>query len=848
MLLRTATAGKSTFGMARHAPADRGTPCHCRRFRETRILTLKSVTRRWFTANLDRKDTLCDPTSFTIRFRTNPTSSWKWVNDQSAVSDGQLLWQTSSPANGDLSYYIHGLSSKLNIKSELSETPDTLLWSVAAAAPVAHGQSPGFVEYKLGRPTNFTRWFSTVRQWTPWMAPRHGKYKWYTDNDAMLCSFLRHDGYSVVMLAVSGVRNVTTTFNHDGDGHITIRGSNDREQLGPAIALVAVAKSFDVANASVMYKARRMIMDHVIEQETQAQKPLSELHPPSPQWIEEWYDGLTYCTWNGLGIKLSEASILKAIDSLRNDGVQIANLIIDDNWQSLDHPEGQQYDRRWLNFEANKEGFPNGLRGLTDKIRNDWKNQKLLHIAVWHSIVGYWGGISPDGSIAQNYKTITVPKKPGEHTGEMLVVDEQDVYRFYNDFYSFLADSRIDSVKTDAQFLLDEIASAPARRSLINNYLDSWTITQLRYFAGRAISCMSLSPPIIFHSLLPTNRPQLLLRNSDDFYPDEPASHPWHIFCNAHNALLTQHLNVIPDWDMFQTAHPWGSFHAAARCVSGGPIYITDVPGEHDIGLIQQMTVNTSTERTRILRPDIVGKATQVYTGYDEEALLKVGTYVGRAHTGTGILGIFNVSQKPLTELLRLDEFPGIGVDSDSSYVIRAHTSGEVSEPMSLAKATRAKAIVSMDLPVKGWEILSAYPLSCFELGTQTISCCPHHARIKAASSVSVAVLGLVGKMTGAAAIMESKAEEVASGRIKVSARLKGLGVLGIYVSDLARWMIPVDIFVTIYGRPVPAHTVKVSEVAKNVVEIDVERAWKETDQQARWSNEVEVETFFNIP
>ena len=662
------------------------------------------------------------------------------------------------------------------------------------------------------------------------------------------------------MLAVSGIRDVATAFNHDGDGGIIMNGSNDREQLGPAIALVAVAKSFDVANASVMYKARRMIMNHETEEGLQVPQLQPKEDNPSLQWVEEWYDGLTYCTWNGLGINLSEDSILKAINALRDDGIQITNLIIDDNWQALDHPEGHQYDRRWLNFEANKEGFPNGLRGLTDKIRNDWKNKKLIHIAVWHSIVGYWGGISPDGSIAKDYKTITVPKKPGEHTGDMLVVDEQDVYRFYNDFYSFLANSRIDSVKTDAQFLLDEIASAPARRSLINSYLDSWTISQLRYFGGRAISCMSLAPPIMFHSQLPTNRPQLLLRNSDDFYPNEPASHPWHIFCNAHNALLTQHLNVIPDWDMFQTAHSWGPFHAAARCVSGGPIYITDVPGEHDIGLIHQMTVETTTERTRILRPNIVGKTTHVYTGYDENALLKVGTFVGSAHTGTGILGVFNVSQVPLTELIRLDEFPGVDMDSKQSYVVRAHTSGQVSQSMNLARRTRAGAVVFVDLPVKGWEILSAYPLFHFDLGSP--------GRLE---SVGIATLGLLGKMTGAAAIMDSRSELLGGGRVRVSTRLKGLGVLGkdldsihrtdskivesltwfaigIYISDLARWNIPQDLMVMIYGTPVPAHTIKASQPAENVVEIDVEQAWKETNQQARWNNEVEVETFIGAP
>src|SRR5271163_4632165 len=89
----------------------------------------------------------------------------------------------------------------------------------------------------------------------------------------------------------------------------------------------------------------------------------------------------------------------------------------------------------------------------------------------------------------------------------------------------------------------------------------------------------------IFHSFLHTTTPRIMLRNSDDFFPDIPSSHPWHVFCNAHNALLVQHLNVLPDWDMFQTSHPYSGFHAAARCISGGPIYITDSPGQHNVSL-----------------------------------------------------------------------------------------------------------------------------------------------------------------------------------------------------------------------------------------------------------------------
>ena len=92
-------------------------------------------------------------------------------------------------------------------------------------------------------------------------------------------------------------------------------------------------------------------------------------------------------------------------------------------------------------------------------------------------------------------------------------------------------------------------------------------------------------------------------------FPDVESSHPWHVFCNAHNAVFVQHLNCLPDWDMFQTLPAEGrlnfaGLHAAARCVSGGPIYFTDEPGRHDVGLIEEMSARSVRGERVILRAD----------------------------------------------------------------------------------------------------------------------------------------------------------------------------------------------------------------------------------------------------
>lgn len=778
------------------------------------------TTHRWFTGELPGRPKASSPISFTAKFQVGSESGWKWARDQHQLEDGTLHYQRD---HTDLAFedVFHDPSTDLTVHSESADTPDTKLFYLSASVQPAKGESSGYTEHRLGTPKDYTRWFSLVRLWSPWLAPRHGKGKFSPDKDAVLAAFLRSDGAHVVCLAISGLDDVLTIFTHDGNGNVVIRGRNDREKEGIARVVVAVANSFEVANAAVMYYARKVVASYESAngQVSSEVKTLMD-DKVKPEWLEEWYDGFTYCTWNGLGQKLTEEKVNTALDSLAKEGINISNLIIDDNWQSLTEAEGQM-QRAWLEFEANKEGFPRGLKATVGDIRK--KHPQINHIAVWHAILGYWGGVAKDGKIAKEYKTIEVEKEKGVAEGKMFVVDQPDVQRMYNDFYAFLSDSGIDAVKTDAQFFLDMLLHAPDRRSLMNEYQDSWTIAHLRHFSSRAISCMSQTPQILFRTQLPTNKPRLLVRNSDDFFPEVPASHPWHIFCNAHNSLLTQHLNVLPDWDMFQTSHPWAGFHAAARCVSGGPIYFTDEPGRHDIKLINQMTAKTPLGKTVILRPSVIGKSMNAYVGYEDAALLKVGTYYGYAKTGTGILGLFNCVDRPLAELVRLEDFPGT---EKGEYIVRAFN-GVVSKPMSRGGK---HAFVGAKVDVQGWEILSAHPV--------------RHFKRKASDEISVALLGLVGKMTGIAAVQGSDVYEEENGRLRIWLSFKALGVFGLWVEDLPRRSIDDDIMLLVFGKVVPRHCVRRNAECEKVLEVDMARAWEELDEDAGWSNEVSLEVF----
>lgn len=509
------------------------------------------LTHHWFSAELEGTPKTLRPVQFTVKFRTDASKNWQWLRDVIGLSDGELCYQPQTPltqSSHGLSDFFDNLSSDIKVHSERPETDDTLLYSLLCPVDAALGTHSAYQHHQLGTPKHMTRWFSIVRLWVPWLAPRHGSDKFGVDKDAILISFLRADGMSVVCLGISGIDDLVTTFIDDGHGNVIIKGRNDRTEPGFSRVLVAVAPSFEVANCAAMYHARKVV-GYIANEKLpapleQAQPDQDDKETAKPVWIEEWYDELTYCTWNALGQNLTAEKILNALDELKKANITITNLIVDDNWQSLSEADSQNR-RGWTEFEANKAGFPDGLKGLTTEIRR--RHPNIKHIAVWHAILGYWGGIAPKGKIAETYKTIEVQKEPGAVEGSFTVVAAEDAQRMYNDFYAFLSESGVDSVKTDAQFFLDMLHHAPDRRALIAEYQDAWTLAHLKHFSARAISCMSQTPQMLFHSQLPRNKPRLLVRNSDDFFPDIDASHPWHIFCNAHNALLTQHLNVLPD-------------------------------------------------------------------------------------------------------------------------------------------------------------------------------------------------------------------------------------------------------------------------------------------------------------
>jgi raffinose synthase len=193
-----------------------------------------------------------------------------------------------------------------------------------------------------------------------------------------------------------------------------------------------------------------------------------------------------------------------------------------------------------------------------------------------------------------------------------------------------------------------------------------------------------------------------LLRSSIDFFPTRPESHGRHLYANAQVGLWFGHF-MQPDWDMFQSGHEWGAFHAAARAVSGGPVYVSDKPGVHDFALLKRLVCSDGS----VLCCDGVGVPTRDVLCHDptrEDVLLKIWNTSGKA----GVVGAFNArvgepgSAGPvLRGNVSARDVPTLGAGPFACFL---HVAQEL-------RLLNGDDQVSLELPERGFELCTFVPL-----------------------------------------------------------------------------------------------------------------------------------------
>ena len=241
--------------------------------------------------------------------------------------------------------------------------------------------------------------------------------------------------------------------------------------------------------------------------------------------------------------------------------------------------EQTDFSKRLFAFAAN-EKFESPERGtsLGQAVRH-WKDTYgLQRVYCWHTIGGYWGGVSAVSPELAHLMPRNVQPTP---TRSLLEVEPalmwdaaslfgvgnvhpQHILAFYHGVHGYLAASGVDGVKVDGQSGLTAFRGSEGTSAMVRAHVHAMEASVAEHFeSNRCINCMCHSTENLY-----SFRSTALLRAADDFYPDDEASQPVHLANVVYNSLFLAPLGV-PDWDMFQSAHPAAGMHAAARAVGG---------------------------------------------------------------------------------------------------------------------------------------------------------------------------------------------------------------------------------------------------------------------------------------
>jgi raffinose synthase len=430
-----------------------------------------------------------------------------------------------------------------------------------------------------------------------------------------------------------------------------------------------------------------------------------------------------WCTWDSFYREVSAGKVREGLASFAAGGVEPRFIILDDGWQDYRRmPTGEE---RLVSFNANQPRFSGTLTPVVAMAKREFKIRFFL---VWHTFNGYWGGVDPKAMPHYGVRDAFRSFGPGilEHQPWMNVrwwgsvvglVPEDGIGRFFDDYHRTLQAQGVDGVKVDNQSVIEGLAAGNGGRvGLSRLYRDALENSASKHFNGRIINCMANSMETYYGSSRST-----LMRTSIDFWPRRPETHGLHLYTNAQVGVWFGEF-MQPDWDMFQSAHAMGPFHAAGRAVSGGPVYVSDRPDAHDFSLLKKLVLSDGT----VLRADGVGRPTRDCLFADptrEPVLLKIFNRNGDC----AVVGLFNANyhaaeneRSVLSGSVSPSDVPGL---RGNAFAAMAHKSGRIwtcggndLEPVSLGEGD--------------WEIVSIAPV---ERG--------------------VAVLGLADKLSSAAAV-----------------------------------------------------------------------------------------------
>jgi raffinose synthase len=359
----------------------------------------------------------------------------------------------------------------------------------------------------------------------------------------------------------------------------------------------------------------------------------------SKKTFPEPFQYLGWCTWNAssMGAQLNEQTIISGVESFTKNKFPLGWLLIDDGW--FDHRESML-----RSFKPDATKFPNGFKPLIANLKN---NLHIQHVGIWHALNGYWNGIDTASTLGHQYKNDLFSWTQKRHiekdssvsvTYHFIKPNTAALKSFYMDWHRYLSSEGFTFIKVDNQLVVERMS--------VNNY-PIWDLAKSmhdavnngakEHFDNALINCMDMTNDA-FYNFGST----AVARSVEDYFPyDQKETYDLqhgnaaaHILQGVYNNLYFSQM-VFPDLDMFQSHNPNGEFHAIARAINNGPIYITDVPGQQNFKILRKLVLNDGT----LLRADQPLLPTEdcLFQLQDQKPFKAFSTC-----NGIGLLGVWN--------------------------------------------------------------------------------------------------------------------------------------------------------------------------------------------------------------
>jgi raffinose synthase len=379
-----------------------------------------------------------------------------------------------------------------------------------------------------------------------------------------------------------------------------------------------------------------------------------------------------WCTWNAsaLGSNLNEETVINGVNSFTKNNFPLGWVLIDDGWFD-------QQGSRLRSMKPDPKKFPQGFRPLVDKLKNEYH---LKHVGVWHALNGYWNGLDPTSPLGERYRnelfSWTQPERVDigdspEVTYYFIKPDSDSLKTFYYNWHAYLKSEGFSFIKVDNQLVVERMSA--------NNYPIQYLAKGMhsalnesagKYFNNAMINCMDMTSDAYYNF-----GSTAVARSVEDYFPYEAGENynlqrgnaAAHVLQGVYNNLYFSQM-VFPDLDMFQSHNPNGEFHAIARALNNGPIYITDNVGEQNFSTLNKLVLSDG----RILRSETPLLPTKdcLFQMQDKRPFKAFSQ-----SNGIGLLGVWNCADA--------DEVAGSISPADvhdlngEKFIVYEHFSGE---------------------------------------------------------------------------------------------------------------------------------------------------------------------------